>query len=194
MRRLSSLALAAVLSFGLMTNTAASAAVPPSSNTDKTAASSVEIGDVEVDGVYVVRGSDINLVSRESKVPVRIQNDFDEDVRVHVHAQPNNSRLIVPDVVEIVVPANTEVTAQVPVKAIANGGVGLQVWLTTFSGIPLGRSVVITMEINADVESFLLIGLGTLVVLLGTIGVIRTKRKNRLRHEAETAESLEVQA
>ena len=194
MRRLSSLALAAVLSFGLMTNTAASAAVPPSSNTDKTAASSVEIGDVEVDGVYVVRGSDINLVSRESKVPVRIQNDFDEDVRVHVHAQPNNSRLIVPDVVEIVVPANTEVTAQVPVKAIANGGVGLQVWLTTFSGIPLGRSVVITMEINADVESFLLIGLGTLVVLHGTIGVIRTKRKNRLRHEAETAESLEVQA
>lgn len=194
MRRLSSLALAAVLSFGLITNTAASAAVPTSSNTDKTAASSVEIGDVEVDGVYVVRGSDINLVSRESKVPVRIQNDFDEDVRVHVHAQPNNSRLIVPDVVEIVVPANTEVTAQVPVKAIANGGVGLQVWLTTFSGIPLGRSVVITMEINADVESFLLIGLGTLVVLLGTIGVIRTKRKNRLRHEAETAESLEVQA
>ena len=186
MRRFLALALAAVLAIGSISASSASVPTIPLAKSD--------VREVEVDGVYVVRGSDINLVSRESKVPIRIQNDFDEDVRVHVHAQPNNSRLIVPEVVEIVVPAQTEVTAQVPVKAIANGGVGLQVWLTTFSGIQLGRSVVITMEINADVESFLLIGLGTLVVLLGTVGVIRTKRRNRLRHEAEAAESLEVQA
>lgn len=194
MRRFTSLALAAILSFGLVPATSAAAAFPPVLSANKAAESEPDIGEVKVEGVYVVRGSDINLVSRESKVPIRIQNDFDADVRVHVHIQPNNNRLIVPDVVEIVVPALTEVTAQVPVKAIANGGVGLEVWVTTFSGIELGKKVTLRMEINADVESFLLVGLGSLVIALGVVGVIRTKRKNRKRHELEAAEAAGVQA
>lgn len=36
--------------------------------------------------VFVVTGSDINIVSRESKVPVSIQNNYDRQVRIRVHA------------------------------------------------------------------------------------------------------------
>lgn len=185
MRRFLSLALAAILSFSL----APANALAPTSPTQTI---SNDARDAAGDEVYVVRGSDINLVSRESKVPVRIQNDFDADVRLLVHVQPNNYRLVVPNVVEVVVPALTEVTAQVPVKAIANGPVGLQVWITTFSGIPLGDTTTLQMQINADVEFALLLGLAAIVVTLGSLGVVRTLRKRRTREDSDTDEGAEA--
>ena len=35
--------------------------------------------------VFVVSGSDINIVSRESKIPVSVQNNYDRQVRIRVH-------------------------------------------------------------------------------------------------------------
>jgi hypothetical protein len=137
-------------------------------------------------GIFVVRGSSINLVSRESKIPVRIQNNYDTELRVHVHIRANNNRVSLPKAVEIVVPAFTTVNAQVPVQAIANGEVALEVWLTTFSGIKIGESVGLQMQVNADIEFVMLLGFGAAVLTLGTFGVIRTLHKNR-RNFAEAS-------
>ena len=133
----------------------------------------------EAEGIYIVPGSDINLVARSSNIPVQIKNTFDADVTVHVYVRPTNLRVVVPSAVAIKVPAQTSVTAKVPVEAIANGDVYLKVWIETFSGVRIGTPVVLSMNVNADVESTLLISFGGGVLLLLGFGITRTIRKNR---------------
>ena len=139
----------------------------------------------DIPGVRIVPGSVINLVASESKVPVRIQNSFDSEIRVHVHMLPSNPRVTVPNAVEVVVPANSGINAQVPVKAIGNGKVFLIVWLTTFSGLRLTENAHLQMNVNAGIETVMLIVFSTVVAALGTIGVLRTRRKLRLKAKLE---------
>jgi hypothetical protein len=146
----------------------------------------------DIPSVRIVPGSVINLVSSESKVPVRIQNDFDTEVRVDVHMLPSNPRVTVPNAVEVVVPANSGINAQVPVKAIGNGKVFLIVWLTTFSGLRLTDNAHLQMNVNAGIETTMLIVFAVLVVGLGSVGVLRTRRKLRQKAQegAETGAKL----
>ena len=136
-------------------------------------------------GVFIVPGSEINLVARTSNIPVQIKNVFDSDVLVHVHVQPTNPRVVVPASVEIKVPGNTSVTAKVPVVAVANGGVVLKVWLSTFSGNRLGKPTFLRMNVNADIELNMLIGFGGGIALLLGFGIARTVRKSKRKHAAQ---------
>lgn len=139
----------------------------------------------DIPSVHIVPGSVINLVSSESKVPVRIQNGFDSEVRVQVHMLPSNPRVTVPNAVEVVVPANSGINAQVPVKAIGNGKVFLIVWLTTFSGLRLTENAHLQMNVNAGIETTMLVIFGVMVFGLGVVGVLRTRRKLRLKARME---------
>ena len=140
----------------------------------------------DIPSIHIVPGSVINLVSSESKVPVRIQNDFDSEIRVHVHMKPSNPRVSVPQAVEVVVPASSGINAQVPVKAIGNGKVFLIVWLTTFSGIRLGPNSNLQMNVNAGIETAMLIVFASLIATLGTVGVLRTRSKRRRKARMES--------
>ena len=144
----------------------------------------------DIPSIRIVPGSVINLVSSESKVPVRIQNDFDSEIRVHVHMKPSNPRVTVPQAVEVIVPASSGINAQVPVKAIGNGKVFLIVWLTTFSGIRLGPNSNLQMNVNAGIETVMLIVFAGLIASLGTVGGLRTRSK--LRRKASSENKLEV--
>lgn len=135
-------------------------------------------------GIYVLRGSAINLVSRESKIPIAIRNTFDSDVRVHVHVSASNPRVIVPNAVEVNIPAGTTVTAQVPVRAVAQGKVFLIVSVSTFSGIRLTKDSYIQMNVEPDVELALIAGFVGLVLALGGVGAVRTIRRRRANAEA----------
>lgn len=175
---------------------AASAAQAPLSIATSATAASVQANQAksslptDIPGVRIVPGSVINLVSSESKVPVRIQNSFDSEIRVHVHMLPSNPRVTVPNAVEVVVPANSGINAQVPVKAIGNGKVFLIVWLTTFSGLRLTENAHLQMNVNAGIETTMLIVFGAMVVSLAVIGVLRTRRK--LRRKAQLEAELET--
>ncbi len=140
----------------------------------------------DIPSIRIVPGSVINLVSSESKVPVRIQNDFDSEIRVHVHMKPSNPRVTVPQAVEVIVPASSGINAQVPVKAIGNGKVFLIVWLTTFSGIRLGPDSNLQMNVNAGIETAMLIVFASLIAALGTVGVLRTRSKRRRKARMES--------
>lgn len=133
----------------------------------------------DIPSIHIVPGSVINLVSSASKVPVRIQNDFNSEIRVQVHMLPSNPRVVVPNSVEVVVPADSGINAQVPVQAIGNGKVFLIVWLTTFSGLRLTENAHLQMNVNAGIETAMLIVFGVVVFGLGTVGVLRTRRKLR---------------
>lgn len=133
----------------------------------------------DIPAVRIVAGSDINLLATDAKIPVSIKNDFNTDLRIQVHAAASNGRLSIPAVVEVTVPANTAINAQIPVKAIGSGEVDLAVWLETFSGLRVGDLVQLHVNVNADAETLILISFGIVIVLLGTFGAIRTIRKRR---------------
>ena len=132
----------------------------------------------EETGVFIVPGSTINLVSRQSNIPVQIKNTFASDVTVHLFVRPTSGKVVVQRAVAVKVPGNTTVTAKVPVQAIANGDVKMYAWLESFSGQPIGRSKLIHMNVNAEIEIASLIGFGAVISVLLVYGAIRTRRKN----------------
>ena len=135
----------------------------------------------DIPSVHIIAGSDINLLASDARIPVRVKNDFNSDLRVHVHAVASNGRLSIPAPVEITIPANTAVNAQIPVKAIGSGEVNLTVWLETFSGLRVGDEVQVLVNVNADAENAILIGFTAIICVLGTLGLVRTLRKRRER-------------
>lgn len=129
--------------------------------------------------IRIVPGSVIHLVSRNSKLPISIQNNYNTEIRVQVHVAANNLKALIPAAIEVTVPADTTFVAQVPVTAIADGPVTLRAWITTFSGLSLGAPVNLPMTINAEIEESIIAGFAIVVSSLGIIGVIRTIRRRR---------------
>ena len=172
------LALAASLSLGVGAGIAATPSPAPTSQ-PTTQPTTQPVAPELAPGVYVLRGSAINLVSRESKIPIAIRNTFDSDVRVHVHVSASNPRVIVPSAVEVAIPAGTTVTAQVPVKAVAQGKVFLIVSVSTFSGIRLTKDSYIQMNVEPDVELALIAAFVAVVLALGGVGAVRTIKRRK---------------
>ena len=135
--------------------------------------------------VAIIPGSSINLLSRSSKLPIAIKNDYDVEVRVRVRVQASTLKVLFPAPVEVVVPAHTTVTAKVPVNAIANGDVVLQATLESFSGVRLTMPVEIKMNVILGVEDTVLYGFLSFIAVLGALGAFRTVRKRRRERAAQ---------
>jgi hypothetical protein len=129
--------------------------------------------------VHFVPGSNINLLSSSSNIPLRIQNDYREDVVVHVHAIATNGRLVIPAAIAVKIPGSTTITAKLPVRATGVGKVDLVVWLESFAGHRLNEQVFIKVNVNADAETNIIVAFTAIVSILGTLGLVRTLSKRR---------------
>ena len=120
--------------------------------------------------IFIVAGSNVRMVSRESKVPVSVQNDYPVAMRVHIHARSINQSLVVTKSVSLIVPAESRKDALVPVTATAAGKFVLEVWLTTFTDLPLGTRTKINIDADPNFEILLLVGFGAMILLLVALG------------------------
>jgi hypothetical protein len=120
--------------------------------------------------IFIVAGSNVRMVSRESKVPVSVQNDYPVAMRVHIHARSINQSLVVTKSVSLIVPAESRKDALVPVTATSAGKFVLEVWLTTFTDLPLGTRTTINIDADPNFEILLLVGFGALILLLVVLG------------------------
>jgi hypothetical protein len=130
--------------------------------------------------IKVVNASDINMVAKDSRLPIIIRNDYDSQARVLIHVSANNGKVTFPEATAAVIPGFSTYTAKVPVTAISSGDVELQVWLTSTTGVRLTKNVKLNMHINAELEVFLIGGFFVAVAVLGAAGVIRTLRKKKV--------------
>ena len=130
--------------------------------------------------IKIVNASDINMVAKDSRLPIIIRNDYDSQARVLIHVTANNAKVTMPEATAAVVPGFSTYTAKVPVTAISSGDVELEVWLTSTTGVRLTKNVKLNMHINSDLEVVLVGGFIALVVLLGAAGVVRTLRKKKV--------------
>lgn len=130
--------------------------------------------------VQIIKGSSINLISQESRVPVLIQNNYDTEVRLLVHVSTSNLRVRLPETTSVTIAPNSTINAVIPIQAVANGDVELSIWLTSFSGVPMGSEEIITMHVIGNAEAIALGSMGALVVLLLVVGSIRMARRRKL--------------
>ncbi|MFM8927797.1 MAG: DUF6049 family protein [Rhodoluna sp.] len=131
--------------------------------------------------VYIVAGSDINMVSRESKVPVSVQNNYDRPVRIRVHAISQDPAVNVQEYVSVNIPANSRKDALLPISVISSGDFKIKVWVTTFTDIRLGKSTEIKLKANPDIELVILLGFGVLIAGLLALGSYRMVSRRRQR-------------
>ena len=188
MRR--SLALVSVLALALLPATVAapaSAAQASSASAQYSSASAVaslesvqsQRDALPSNGVRIVPGSKINLVSSQSRVPISIRNDYGVEVRVFLWAKPVALWLEMPQTTEVTIPANTTINATVPITAIANGSAEVRVYLTSFSGVRIGPTVWLRLQVERDVEPAILVTFSAIVVVLGVIGGRRMLARRR---------------
>ena len=133
--------------------------------------------------VEIVPGSNINLVARDTRIPVTVKNNTDETVTVVVKGKATSFRLEVLDSAQVVIPPQSSALAELPVTAIANGPVQIAVWVEEKSGERLGEDVIVDVNVAYDVELFLLVTLAVAMFALIIIGVIRTAIKLGRRRE-----------
>ncbi len=145
--------------------------------------------------ITVATGSDINLISTGSEIPITVQNGLDQDVNVQIRLRPNDSRLQAKSVVPLSIAAGSSQTARVPVSAVGSGNVVVQVEILDEDGKFAANSGEFNVRVRADWEN---VGTGVvlalLVLLLGG-GIWRTVRRGRSkRREAalDTEEALAV--
>jgi hypothetical protein len=128
--------------------------------------------------VSIVKGSNINLVSRESSFPVPVTNTLAGEVRVIVHLRSNSPKVVVEDsTMQLTIPAGTTMNAQFPIRAIGSGDVVMVTWLTALSGRELGKSVPIKLTVNPDIETAAIVLFLSFVVVLIVVGTVRTTRR-----------------
>ena len=136
--------------------------------------------ETDAGAVSIVKGSGINLVSRESSLPVAVTNTLAGEVQVIVHLKSSSAKLVVEDsTMQLVIPAGTTVNARFPIRAIGSGNVVLVSWLTALSGRELGVRVPINLTVNPDIESAAIVLFLSFVAVLMVIGVIRTLRRRK---------------
>ena len=128
--------------------------------------------------VYIVPGSEVNLVARDGRIPVTIKNDSSESATIIVHGKSSTFRLEVLKETEITIPRGSSQVAEVGVRAVANGPVELEIWLEE-NGVEVGKREIIQVNVNYDVELFLLVSFAFAMFGLILIGSYRTVRKLR---------------
>ena len=128
----------------------------------------------------VVPGSQINLVARDARIPITVSNPDLQPIEVVVVAESTSFRLEVIEEVKVLIPAQSTQIAEVPVRAIANGPVQLRVWLEV-NGEKVSQDQLININVNYDVELFLLVTFAVVMFALVVVGVVRTTIKLRRR-------------
>lgn len=136
--------------------------------------------ETETGTVSIVKGSSINLVSRESSFPVVVSNTLPGEVWVFVTLKSTSAKLVVEQsTVQLSIPPGTTENAQFPIRAIGSGDVEMIAQLTALSGKKIGESVSIKLTVNPDIETAAIVLFLGLVAVLIVIGVIRTLRRRK---------------
>lgn len=136
--------------------------------------------ETETGAVSIVKGSSINLVSRESSFPVVVSNTLPGEVWVFVTLKSTSPKLVVEQsTVQLSIPPGTTENAKFPIRAIGSGDVVMIAQLTALSGRELGESVSIKLTVNPDIETAAIVLFLGLVAVLIVIGVIRTLRRRK---------------
>ncbi|GAA4425594.1 hypothetical protein GCM10023169_23370 [Georgenia halophila] len=129
--------------------------------------------------LVALESSPVNVINSSAELPVHVRNDLPSEVTVGVALDPSDDRLQVDGPVSVTVPASSQATVEVPVRAVGSGNVTAAVQLLDADGEPVGTPSELQVRVRADWES---VGTTVAAVVLGlmlVIGLTRTVRRGR---------------
>lgn len=130
--------------------------------------------------VTIPPSSTIQLLTAAADLPIGVRNDLPWPVTLRLAVSPSDARLDVEQIAEFVVQANTSTRVKVPVAArVGSGELTLRLSLSSPTGVPIGGTESVRVAVRAEWEGIGLGLLGGLIVLLITLGVVRTIRRRR---------------
>ncbi|WP_382308953.1 DUF6049 family protein [Herbiconiux sp. UC225_62] len=139
--------------------------------------------------VQMIEGSNINLLSNQAPLPVTLSNELPYPVTVVVHVTPSNGRLLVEqNDVEVTIEASSRKGAQIPVTAVANGAVTLNIQLLSPTGVLISTPSPVVVNVSAEWETWGTVLFGILVVLVFGFGIVRNILRRRKKRRAEEAD------
>ncbi|GAB2621366.1 DUF6049 family protein [Pseudactinotalea suaedae] len=136
--------------------------------------------------ISVETGSDVLLISGDASLPVTLSNQLPVEAQVVVELVPEGSRLQVRQPEVVVLPPQQSTTARIPITAVANGNVMVDVHVRPAAGErDLAEPASFAVRVRAEWEN---IGTGVVAGLLAVafvIGLIRTIRRGGRRARAQ---------
>ena len=147
-------------------------------------------------GIKAEQGSEIQLIGRESAIPLFVANHTNRQINVEIRLRATTGHLQVDHPVVVTVAPDSVTRAQIPVNAIANGSTTVHASLWTPDGVELPTTASFAVNINTDLETVIIAVLGGIVVVLLIAGFIRTRKRIMARRAAtdstvESANALE---
>ena len=143
--------------------------------------------DATTSSISVVSQSDFTLISSGSNLPIKVHNSLDQPATVTVALSPDDPRLVAEAPVTVVVPAGSDATAKVAVRAVGRGNVTVTVQILGPDGSVIATPASIGVKVRADWENLgTAIIAGLLVLLLGG-GIWRTIHRGRSDRRAPAA-------
>ena len=147
-----------------------------------------------VSGSISIIGDTINQLSSHSELPITVSSTLPQRATVYVTVTPSNPSLSIEDQrVELVVPANGQARAIVPVESVANGSVTLTVSIASATGDSVAAPAFLDLNVQAGWETAITGTFGVLVGLVFIGGIVRTILKRR-RARSATAQGDEQSA
>ena len=142
-----------------------------------------------VSSVRITHGSDLLLLSRSTEVRVAVSNALPYPVTVRVTITPQRPLIrVIENSVLLEIEPDATKTAFIPVEAIANGVVSIQVVLTSLSGVPVDSGFV-RARLQAEWETVGTVVVLAVIVLIFGFGIARTIVKRRRAKRAAAQES-----
>ena len=139
-------------------------------------------------GLEIVPGSTLNLLAEAGALPIIVRNDRDEDATVFVQLSTDSRALEFPERVEVTIPANSQQSVQVPVRAFASIDLSVRMELQNADGVRISDLQELTVRVRADWESAGTIVI-TVILAFGLVaGIIRTIRRGQARTRQDSLE------
>lgn len=144
-----------------------------------------------VGALSVDTGSDINLISTGSEIPLTVRNQLDQEASVLVQLKPDSARLQADTPVAVTVPAGGSQQVRVPVTAVGSGNVEVEVLILAATGKLATDSGSFTVRVRADWENMgTAVVISLLVIILGA-GIIRTVRRGKSKRRTDPKDASE---
>ena len=135
------------------------------------------------DSVQVVEASGFNLLADNAALPIAVSNDLNQAVTVYITVRPDTGLLAVGDSrVELTIEPNAQGRGEIPVQAISNGTVTVDISLASATGVPIGRTTTADINVQAGWETPIVVVLAGIVVLVFGVGIVRNILRRRRPH------------
>lgn len=135
-----------------------------------------------VDSVQVTKSSTFLGLADQLELPISISNGLDQDVTVNLLVRPTTPLVSIDKkdrFQTITIGADSQKRIQVPMQAVSNGKAELVVRLTSVTGVPIGKAVVVRGNVQAGWETLGTLIFVALIVALFAFGIIRNILKRR---------------